>query len=149
MISSTRLGADTRVTKMLLKGRGADAYIFIGTENGIYRVPTADCARFTDCCSCVSARDPYCSYDLDSHTCVAVGSTESDRENLLQDFEIGNSSLCYEAAVRLGYQTSSSDSSPTSNGNRCSTGVVTPPVAVETEGDSTNKPTYSTGMLII
>ena len=147
VISTTHLGTDTKVTKMTLKGSGADAYVYIGTENGIYRVPTADCACFTDCCSCVSARDPYCTYSLTSHTCRAVGSTNSDRENLLQDFARGNSSLCFAAAMSTD-STSNSDTAPSSNGNDCSTGVATTTVATTELG--TDQPgttiTYVTGM---
>ena len=114
---------------MLLRGSGADAHIFIGTENGIYRVPTADCARFTDCCLCVAARDPYCTYDLSTHTCLAVGSTDSDRENLLQDFAPGNSNLCYAAAMNMeGMSTA-----PSANGNGCSTVGTTTAVDMTTD----------------
>ena len=145
VISTTLLGADTRVTKMLLRGSGTDAHIFIGTENGIYRVPTADCARFTDCCSCVAARDPYCTYDLTSHKCLAVGSTDSDRENLLQDFAQGNSSLCFAAAMSMD----SMSPAPSANGKGCSTGVATTAVdmttGINTDQATTTLP-YITGM---
>ena len=131
---------------MLLRGSGTDAHIFIGTENGIYRVPTADCARFTDCCSCVAARDPYCTYDLNSHKCLAVGSTDSDRENLLQDFAQGNSSLCFTAAMSMDGMSTA----PSVNGKGCSTGVTTIPVDTTTEINTDQAiPTLSsiTGML--
>ena len=130
---------------MLLRGSGANAHIFIGTENGIYRVPTADCARFTDCCSCVAARDPYCTYDLVSHECLAIGSTDSDRQNLLQDFARGNSSLCSAAAMNMNGMSTA----PSSNGNGCSTSVATTAVAMTTEvntDQATAAVTYFTGM---
>ena len=145
VISTTLLGVDTRVTKMLLRGSGADAHIFVGTENGIYRVPTADCARFTDCCSCVAARDPYCTYDLTSHKCLAVGSMDSDRENLLQDFTQGNSSLCFAAAMSMGGMSTA----PSANGKGCSTGVTTTVVDMTTEINTDQATTtlpYITGM---
>ena len=87
---------------MTFHGAGADAHIYVGTENGIYLVPTTDCGRLTDCCSCVSARDPYCTYDVINYACVAVGSSESAPGDLLQDYAQGNTSLCLEAALRLG-----------------------------------------------
>ena len=118
---------------MLLRGSGADAHIFVGTENGIYRVPTADCARFTDCCSCIAARDPYCTYDLSSHVhaCVAVGSADSDGENLLQDVALGNSTLCVAAAMSM----EGTSTAPSANGNGCST-TTTMAVPMTTGGDA-------------
>ena len=133
VISTTLLGDDTKVTQMLLRGSGADAHIFVGTENGIYRVPTADCARFTDCCSCVAARDPYCTYDLSSHVhaCVAVGLAGSDRENLLQDVTLGNSTLCVAAAMSM----EGTSTAPSANGNGCST-TTAMAVPMTTGGDA-------------
>ena len=49
------------ITKMVLHGTGDDAHIFIGTYNGIYRVPVQSCSDYTICMSCTEARDPYCS----------------------------------------------------------------------------------------
>lgn len=99
VISTTPLGTGAEVTQMTLHGSGATAYLYIGTENGIYQIPTADCGRLTDCCSCVAARDPYCTYDMHSYECVAVGSTESSQVDLLQDYAKGDSSLCAALAT--------------------------------------------------
>lgn len=99
---------------MTLHGSGPSAFIYIGTEDGIYRIPTADCSRLTDCCSCVSARDPYCMFDLSSFECVAMGTTNSNRAALLQDYTEGNSNLCAAMA------TESSSSAAPSGGDGCS-----------------------------
>ena len=131
---------------MTLRGSGPSAYIYIGTENGIYRIPTADCGRLTDCCSCVSARDPYCMYDLSSFKCVAMASTDSNRAAFLQDYTQGNSNLCTAMA------TESSNSAAPSGGDGCSSSG-TETAAVETsnerEGSGVSTAIFSTSAVVM
>ena len=119
---------------MTLHGNGTSAHIYIGTENGIYRVPTADCERLTDCCSCVSATDPYCTYDISSSSCAAVGSTDSNRTSLIQDLARGNSTLCV-AAVNVA---------PSDSTNGCTTTNVQTTV----EDGPTTDGNYFTGVCV-
>ena len=129
---------------MTLHGSGTTAYIYIGTENGIYRIPTADCGHLTDCCSCVSARDPYCSFDLRSYGCVATGTTNSNREELLQDYINGDSNLC----AAMNTESSSSASSSGSDGCSSSIGEATAAETTrEIEGNDISTNVFSTGAI--
>ena len=120
---------------MTLRGQGADAHIYVGTENGIYLIPTADCGRLTDCCSCVSSRDPYCTYDVKNYACVAVGSSDSAPVDLLQDYARGNTTLCLEAALRI----EGTGATPTGSCSGKATTATTSPtnVGVTTAPDAT------------
>ena len=125
---------------MTLLGSGVGAYVYIGTENGIYQISTADCGRLTDCCSCVSMRDPYCTFDLHTLTCVAVGSTNSSKVELIQDFAGGNSSLCIAITTSAD---STSSATSTSNGGGCGTTVVETTVTTATESGDVSLTTVS------
>ena len=63
----------------------------MGTTTGIYRVPTSQCENYTDCCSCVEARDPYCAYDAAAQRCVAV---DANHRTLIQDVVNGDVGQC-------------------------------------------------------
>ena len=81
------------VTKMKLYGTGASTYVYIGTENNIYRVPVQSCSDYTTCFSCVQARDPYCGFNKGSLSCTSsVQAVESN--TYLQDLENGNATIC-------------------------------------------------------
>ena len=94
---------------MKIHGTGSETHIYLGTDNGIYGIPAADCSSYTDCCSCLNARDPYCAFDKSSQMCVSVGPFNRGSPNLVQDVANGNSSLC--PGVEIGV----TDSEPTTN----------------------------------
>ena len=85
------------VTRMVLYGNGTEAHIFIGTSNGIYRIPVQSCADYTaSCSSCMTSGDPYCFFDSDSSkggecSAVLVSGNTSD---VLQT--VAEASLCAE-----------------------------------------------------
>ena len=84
-----------RITQMEIHNSGnmTGNAVYIGTTEGLYRVPVANCGRYTDCCSCVSARDPYCGYDRDSQSCVAL--SDDNRSNgFVQSLESGDIDAC-------------------------------------------------------
>ena len=94
------------VTKMKLYGTGESAYIYVGTENNIYRVPVQSCSEFTTCFSCVQARDPYCAFSGSSLSCSPIA--QFGNSNIyLQDLENGNTSKC-EDLVSTASQASTS-----------------------------------------
>ncbi|XP_065327518.1 semaphorin-4A [Pelmatolapia mariae] len=61
--------------------------IYIGTSEGVVKVPTANCSFYWTCAQCVLARDPFCGWDTASRVCVMVSTTNT---NLGQDIERGN-----------------------------------------------------------
>lgn len=82
------------ITQMILYGTGSSAYVYIGTSIGIYRVSGPNCDYYTDCCSCIAARDPYCAFDTSKHRCTEINDDNRDSPYLIQDVANGNSTLC-------------------------------------------------------
>jgi len=50
----------------------ADQYVLASGPNYLLRIPIAQCRRFSDCNSCVGARDPYCGWCPIYNACVAT-----------------------------------------------------------------------------
>ena len=82
------------ITQIRLLGTGPQAHVYVGTTTGIYRVPTSQCGNYTDCCSCVEARDPYCAYDTAAQRCVAVNANHRGGSTLIQDVVNGGVGQC-------------------------------------------------------
>ncbi|XP_006820609.2 semaphorin-4E-like [Saccoglossus kowalevskii] len=69
----------------------SDESLYIAFDDKVIQVPMQFCDRYTNCYSCVAARDPHCSWDTESSTCVTGG---DDTGNLIQDVPGGNVALC-------------------------------------------------------
>ncbi|XP_034561082.1 semaphorin-4A isoform X1 [Notolabrus celidotus] len=63
------------------------AVIYVGTSEGVVRVPTVNCSVYWTCPQCVLARDPFCGWDPNSRSCVEVKTSKS---TLVQDIDRGN-----------------------------------------------------------
>lgn len=61
--------------------------VYVGTSEGVVRVPTVNCSVYWTCPQCVLARDPFCGWDPNSRACVEVKTTKSV---LVQDVDRGN-----------------------------------------------------------
>ncbi|XP_072303409.1 semaphorin-4A [Eucyclogobius newberryi] len=61
--------------------------IFIGTSEGVLRLPLANCSFYRTCPQCVLSRDPFCGWDSGRRMCVRVG--RSVPSALVQDVERG------------------------------------------------------------
>ncbi|KAL1259927.1 hypothetical protein QQF64_010504 [Cirrhinus molitorella] len=61
--------------------------LFIGSSEGVFRVPVSNCSAYPTCAECVLARDPFCGWDPETRTCAAVSGMGT---NLRQDVESGN-----------------------------------------------------------
>ncbi|RXN20323.1 semaphorin-4A-like isoform X1 [Labeo rohita] len=61
--------------------------LFIGSSEGVFRVPVSNCSAYPNCADCVLARDPFCAWDSETRTCTTVSGIGS---NLRQDVENGN-----------------------------------------------------------
>ncbi|XP_071372075.1 semaphorin-4A, partial [Centroberyx affinis] len=61
--------------------------VFVGTSEGVVRVPTANCSFYWSCAQCVLARDPFCGWDPASRACVAAANLQA---SLGQDVDRGN-----------------------------------------------------------
>ncbi|XP_032392114.1 semaphorin-4A [Etheostoma spectabile] len=61
--------------------------IYVGTSEGVVRVPTANCSHYWTCPQCVLARDPFCGWDSASKACVEASNTQTI---LGQDIDKGN-----------------------------------------------------------
>ncbi|KAJ8372117.1 hypothetical protein AAFF_G00294320 [Aldrovandia affinis] len=47
---------------------------FVGTSEGVLRVPVANCSHYWSCAECVLARDPFCAWDPARQACADVSS---------------------------------------------------------------------------
>ncbi|XP_051944190.1 semaphorin-4E [Hippocampus zosterae] len=65
--------------------------LYAGSDYGVVQVPLATCGRSLSCLDCILARDPYCGWDADAGSCVAISSTQ---RQLIQSVTDGNASLC-------------------------------------------------------
>lgn len=61
--------------------------IYVGTAEGVVKVPTANCSFYWNCAQCVLARDPFCGWDPVSRACVGVSETQT---TLSQDVDRGH-----------------------------------------------------------
>nr|XP_019960872.1 PREDICTED: semaphorin-4B-like isoform X2 [Paralichthys olivaceus] len=61
--------------------------IYVGTSEGVVRVPTANCSFYWTCAQCVLARDPFCGWDTANRACVEASITQI---SLSQDVDTGN-----------------------------------------------------------
>nr|XP_046273937.1 semaphorin-4A [Scatophagus argus]XP_046273938.1 semaphorin-4A [Scatophagus argus] len=61
--------------------------VYVGTSEGVVRVPTANCSFYWTCPQCVLARDPFCGWDSASRACVEVSNAQT---SLGQDVDRGN-----------------------------------------------------------
>ncbi|KAM8841547.1 semaphorin-4B isoform 2-T2 [Spinachia spinachia] len=61
--------------------------IYVGTSEGVVRVPTANCSFYWTCPQCVLARDPFCGWDPVSRACVDASNSQT---SLCQDIDRGN-----------------------------------------------------------
>ncbi|XP_077404985.1 semaphorin-4A isoform X2 [Vanacampus margaritifer] len=59
--------------------------IYVGTSEGVLRLPVANCSFYWTCAQCVLARDPFCGWDAARRACVGVSAA-----HLGQDVEGGN-----------------------------------------------------------
>lgn len=82
------------ITEVRLHGTGSSAYIYVGTMTGIFRVSASRCEAYTDCCECLSARDPYCGFDTTSGQCVAIDDSNRNSEKIIQDVVNGDIGAC-------------------------------------------------------
>lgn len=51
--------------------------IYVGTSEGVVRVPIANCSFYWTCAQCVLARDPFCGWDSVSRACVDASSAQT------------------------------------------------------------------------
>ncbi|KAM8767385.1 semaphorin-4A isoform 1-T2 [Acanthopagrus schlegelii] len=70
-----------------LKLSTSKGMIYVGTSEGVLRVPTANCSFYWTCPQCVLARDPFCGWDPANRACVEVSNTHT---SLGQDVDRGN-----------------------------------------------------------
>lgn len=63
------------------------AMIYVGTSEGVVKLPTSNCSFYWTCAQCVLARDPFCGWDTVSRACVGVSKTHT---TLGQDIDRGN-----------------------------------------------------------
>ncbi|XP_061122729.1 semaphorin-4A [Syngnathus typhle] len=70
--------------------------IYVGTSEGVLRLPTANCSFYWTCAQCVLARDPFCGWDAARQDCVGVSGT-----HLGQDVERGNVEKACESATSM------------------------------------------------
>uniref|UniRef100_A0ABM0M8H1 Semaphorin-4G-like n=1 Tax=Saccoglossus kowalevskii TaxID=10224 RepID=A0ABM0M8H1_SACKO len=65
--------------------------LYLAFDDQVIQVPMQYCERHTNCYSCVTARDPHCSWDTESSTCVTGG---DDKGKFLQNVSYTGGSGC-------------------------------------------------------
>ncbi|XP_038141841.1 semaphorin-4A [Cyprinodon tularosa] len=61
--------------------------VYVGTSEGVVRIPTANCSYYWTCAQCVLSRDPFCGWDPVGRACVEVSETQTA---LSQDIDGAN-----------------------------------------------------------
>ncbi|XP_036439339.1 semaphorin-4A [Colossoma macropomum] len=61
--------------------------VFVGSSEGVIRVPVSNCSFYSSCAECVLAQDPFCGWDSQGEACIPVSDMKPD---LHQDVENGN-----------------------------------------------------------
>ncbi|XP_034457052.1 semaphorin-4A [Hippoglossus hippoglossus] len=89
--------------------------IYVGTSEGVVRVPTSNCSFYWTCAQCVLARDPFCGWDTANRACVEASNTQT---SLSQDVDRGNveeacNSVTLPHRARFGPTKLSATSCPT------------------------------------
>ncbi|KAK5854527.1 hypothetical protein PBY51_004713 [Eleginops maclovinus] len=70
-----------------LKLSTAKGMLYVGSSEGVVRVPTANCSFYWTCPQCILARDPFCGWDPNIRACVEASSSQA---SLGQDVDRGN-----------------------------------------------------------
>ncbi|XP_072296575.1 semaphorin-4E-like [Eucyclogobius newberryi] len=69
--------------------------LYAGSDSGVVQIPVATCDRSSTCIDCVLNRDPYCGWDKETGTCVALSQLQ---KKLIQSVQDGDASLCPKSA---------------------------------------------------
>ena len=85
--------------EFLNNGSCSEDALYVGTTDALYKIPVADCGRYTDCCSCLSARDPYCAFDGNLGKCVNVDDDNRDSGQLIQSVADADVGVCMQLPV--------------------------------------------------
>uniref|UniRef100_A0A0N4UXE6 PSI domain-containing protein n=1 Tax=Enterobius vermicularis TaxID=51028 RepID=A0A0N4UXE6_ENTVE len=48
------------------------SYLVVTTHRMVYRIPTAQCSKFTNCSDCIAIRDPQCAWDSTIKKCIRI-----------------------------------------------------------------------------
>ncbi|KAM9419471.1 semaphorin-4A-like isoform 2-T4 [Salvelinus alpinus] len=65
----------------------AKGVVFVGSSEGVVRVPVSNCSYYRSCAECVLSRDPFCGWDPSNKVCTDATSIQ---DNVGQDVDGGN-----------------------------------------------------------
>ena len=76
--------------------------LYLGTENGLFRVPTSRCGRYKSKTYCISSGDPYCGWNIQTGKCTVAPNNnptasyweQSTNGSTCPDTNINVSSFC-------------------------------------------------------
>uniref|UniRef100_A0A8C7GKF6 Sema domain-containing protein n=1 Tax=Oncorhynchus kisutch TaxID=8019 RepID=A0A8C7GKF6_ONCKI len=92
---------------VLSKSKGV---LFVGSSEGVVRVPSSNCSYYWSCAECVLSRDPFCGWDPSVKVCTHATSIQ---DNAGQDVEGGNvQEACVSPRFRFGLHKGKADSFP-------------------------------------
>ena len=70
---TSHISSPTVYTMKFKSGLGTETQsLYLGTENGLLRVPTSRCMRFKSRNQCLSSGDPYCGWNTRSQSCTVA-----------------------------------------------------------------------------
>ncbi|XP_063054650.1 semaphorin-4A [Engraulis encrasicolus] len=72
--------------------------VFVGSSEGVSRVPVSNCHFYKTCADCVMARDPFCAWDPTKAVCATL-STDGAIADVRQDVENGDTTKQCEGTV--------------------------------------------------
>ena len=70
---TSHVSSPTVYTMKFKSGLGTETQsLYLGTEDGLLRVPTSRCMRFKSRNQCLSSGDPYCGWNSRSQSCTVA-----------------------------------------------------------------------------
>ncbi|KAG7243807.1 hypothetical protein INR49_007766 [Caranx melampygus] len=84
LVKSLKLSIPSTLALLCSENLGV---IYVGTSEGVVRVPIANCSFYWTCAQCVLARDPFCGWDSVNRACVEASNAQT---SLGQDVDRGS-----------------------------------------------------------
>uniref|UniRef100_A0A3B4BS05 Sema domain-containing protein n=1 Tax=Pygocentrus nattereri TaxID=42514 RepID=A0A3B4BS05_PYGNA len=75
--------------------------VFVGSSEGVIRVPVSNCSFYSSCAECVLARDPFCGWDLLGKACIPVSDMKPDLSSALVRSKYARPDLLSVVSVQL------------------------------------------------
>eukprot|EP00731_Ephydatia_muelleri_P013024 Em0007g334a len=97
-------GDSSSVRQLQIKQYDEVKYLYVSTDNGIYKLPLESCNHYQSCSDCMASKDPYCVWDSSISQCVkftgvsskAIISSQKNCNNLSNSSTARQTESCNE-----------------------------------------------------